>query len=213
MRRASSTKQSSPTPGSAELDALSPAPTYAEGGETVGVLVVREVDCTLTRTEDVYLDDNQLERFPEDYVAYQRSGQSDYGCYRNRSCPEAMWRAHIEKETAFLSVHYTFDVHSGVRYVNALPAGAALTAATKEALYSRAWLVDEAVVDPPELGRFRQSYTFEALIPQASSVLVFYALWTGLESDTLITDSAPFLAGYIDGTKAYLSQLESHCRD
>ena len=110
-----------------------------------------------------------------------------------------------------MGVRYQFDIHSGIRYVHARPAGAALEVEPRETLYGRAWLTAEATVNPPEVGRFRQSYTFEALIPTTEKVLIFYALWTELDSDSLLTESAPFLNGYIEGTEDYLTQLEVEC--
>ena len=70
---------------------------------------------------------------------------------------------------------------------------------------------DEAVVEPESIGRFRQSYQFEFLVPRGEGLLHFYAMWTHLQSESLNTESSIFLNSYIDGIADYLLLLEGHC--
>ena len=67
------------------------------------------------------------------------------------------------------------------------------------------------MVDPESIGRFRQSYQFEFLVPRDGGQLHFYAMWTHLESESLNTEASIFLNSYIEGIADYMLALEGHC--
>ena len=199
--------------GAEELAVLDPQPGFSDGPAAVGVLYAREVQCTPQQVAELYLDDNQMALFPGSYSSYQRSNREDMECYLLGDCPEAQWLTAVVKEQQVFitTVTYTFSMTSGMRSFNALPPGAAPGDTPIEGRVVRVWMNDEAVVDPASIGRFRQSYQFEFLVPRGTGELHFYAMWTDLQSDSLNTEASIFLNSYIDGIADYLMDLETHC--
>jgi hypothetical protein len=199
--------------GAEELAVLTPAPTFVDGAAAVGVLFAREVQCTPAQVAELYLDDDQMALFPGDFASYARSDRQAMDCYLEESCPEAQWVASVVKEQQVFvtTVTYTFSMTSGMRSFDAVPAGAALGDASVEGRVVRVWMNEEALVDPEWIGRFRQSYQFEFLVPRDGGQLHFYAMWTHLESDSLNTEASVFLNSYIDGIADYMLALEVHC--
>jgi len=199
--------------GAEELAVLEPQPEFTDGPAAVGVLFARDVDCTSSEIAHLYLDDNQMSLFPTNYTSYSRSNRENMDCYLEESCPEAQWEASVVKEQqVFLTpVSYTFTMTSGMRSFNAQPPDAAPGDSSVQGRVVRVWMNEEAVVDPDTLGRFRQSYQFEFLVPRNGGTLHFYAMWTHLDSDSLNTESSVFLNSYIDGIADYMVELEAHC--
>jgi len=201
--------------GAEELAVLNPPPSFTDGPAAVGVLFAREVHCTADQVANIYLDDDQMALFPDDYTSYQRSNRENMDCYLAGSCPEAQWVASVVKEQqVFLTtVSYTFSMTSGMRSFSAQPPDAGPADPLVEGRLVRVWMNEEALVEPDSIGRFRQSYQFEFLIPRAGRLLHFYAMWTHLESETLNTESSIFLNSYLSGIDDYLGLLEEHCSE
>jgi len=199
--------------GPEELAVLAPQPSFTDGAAAVGVLYAREVQCVPQQVDELYLDDNQMDLFPGNYTSYQRSNREDMECYLQGDCPEAQWLASVVKEQQVFvaTVTYTFSMTSGMRSFSALPPGAAPGDTPIEGRVVRVWMNEEAIVEPASIGRFRQSYQFEFLVPRETGQLHFYAMWTDLQSDSLNTEAAVFLNSYIDGIADYMEELEVHC--
>tara|TARA_Y100001968_G_C19413552_1_gene747687 strand:+ start:634 stop:1503 length:870 start_codon:yes stop_codon:yes gene_type:complete len=199
--------------GAEELGVLSPQPGFSAGEAAVGVLFARDVSCTPGQVSQLYLDDDQMTLFPDSYESYSRSDRQDMSCYLDGDCPEAQWVASVVKEQqVFLTtVTYTFSMTSGMRSFSALPPAASPDDPPVSGRLSRVWMNDEAIVEPASIGRFRQSYQFEFLLPRNGGTLQFYAMWTDLNSETLNTEASIFLNSYIDGIADYLVELEAHC--
>jgi len=199
--------------GDDELAVLDPPPSRAVGEETVGVLYARPTRCSLEDVDSIYLDNDQLTRFPDSYTAYQRREIVGSDCYATGACDEASWLVDIEKvEQVFLAqVTYQFTIASGSRRFRALPPDAGPGDDEVEGRLARAWLLDEAELEPQTIGRFLQNYQVEFLVPRDEGVLHFYALWTELQSAELDTEASIFLNSYIQGIEDYLEDVEEHC--
>ena len=199
--------------GPDELAVLDPQPGFSDGPAAVGVLFARDVSCTPAQIAELYLDDDQMSLFPTNYTSYARSDRENMECYLQGTCPEAQWLASVVKEQqVFLTpVTYTFTMTSGMRSFDAQPPNAQPGDPTVRGRVVRVWMNDEAVVDPDTIGRFRQSYQFEFLVPRNGGTLHFYSMWTHLESNSLNTEASIFLNSYIDGISDYMTELEEHC--
>ena len=199
--------------GPDELAVLDPQPGVADGAAAVGVLFARDVACTPAQIAELYLDDNQMLLFPTSFTSYARSERENMECYLQETCPETQWMASVVKEQqVFLTpVTYTFTMTSGMRSFDAQPPDAQPGDPTIKGRVVRVWMNDEAVVAPDTIGRFRQSYQFEFLVPRNGGTLHFYSMWTHLESNSLNTEASVFLNSYIDGIADYMTELEAHC--
>ena len=199
--------------GPEELAVLDPQPGVADGPAAVGVLFARDVACTPAQIAELYLNDDQMSLFPTSFASYARSGRENMECYLQETCPEAQWLASVVKEQqVFLTpVTYTFTMTSGMRSFDAQPPDAQPGDPTVRGRVVRVWMNDEAIVDPDTIGRFRQSYQFEFLVPRNGGTLHFYSMWTHLESSSLNTEASIFLNSYIDGISDYMTELEAHC--
>ena len=195
-----------------DLGSLDPPPEALNGAEAVGVIVGRRTDCTLEDIDRLYLNDDQGSLYPDNYVSYDRTRTSEFDCFTGGECEEATWTTDIVQEQQVLgTVTYEFTLGSGLRQVDAVPADGSLGDPTVSARLSRTWMLAPAVLTP-SLADFRQSYQLEIITPWNGGVIHMYGMWNELASNTLNTESGPFINGYISGLRDTLDALEEHCR-
>ncbi len=195
-----------------DLATLSPAPEVAEGDAAIGVIVGRKTDCDLADIDRLYLDDDQLTLYPDNYVSYDRTRTSDFDCFTDGECEEATWTTDIVQEQQVLgTITYEFTLASGIRQVDAIPADGAPGDPTVPARLSRTWMLAPATLTP-SIADFRQSLQLEIITPYEGGLIHMYGMWTDLQSDTLNTESAIFINSYIDGLRDTLDALEAHCQ-
>lgn len=191
-----------------DLDHLSPVPEVLDGPAAVGVVVALETYCTLEEVTEIYLDPDQMEYFPDNYVAYSRTDQEGLECFREGSCLEARWQTHIEQEQSFPAATWEASVWSATRRLEATaPQGEEV-----RGLMSQVWMPEPAVITPSSLGQFLQNYQLEFVTERpGGGLLHVYPQWVHFELGEINTEAAVFLNAYIDGIKDYLRTLETHC--
>jgi hypothetical protein len=193
-----------------DLSVLSPAPAALDGPAALGVLVMRRLPCTLALWEDLYLIDDQSTVFPDSYVSYARRNRDGAECWEDGSCGQVRWEAAVQKEESLLGVEYSFDIASGIRRTEAAPVDAD---EPFPARFSRTWMLAPAEISNPDLGDFRQNYQLESVWPSGDGIVSAYAFWTELASDTLLTESNPFVQGYIDGLEETHDIMAAWCEE
>ena len=189
----------------AELEGLEPAPAEADGSSAVGVVVAMETGCTLADIDRLYLIDDQTQVFPDNYLAYERSGQ-EYDCYQSEECLEAVWISTIENELV-LDITSHFSLRNQMRRFEAeAPDGT-----VKRGRALRAWMMEEAELTPSNLGHWYQNYQLELIVETDTGVLHVYPQWVEAEFGAINTEASTFLNGYIDGLRDYIVELEANC--
>ena len=191
----------------AELDTLDPAPVGVRGEDAVGVIVAMRTDCGLDDIDRLYLQDDQLALFPDNYLSYGRS-QQEYDCYRDGDCPEATWVSAIE-QNIFGNLNATYELNNQLRGLDAeAPDGTPV-----RARLVRAWLREGAELSDPNLGGWHQNYQLEFMIETDDGVLHVYPQWVEVEITSVDTEAGWLLGQYISGLQEYVRQLEEHCTD
>jgi hypothetical protein len=191
-----------------EVDTLEPPAPSGTGVEAVGVVVALETTCTLEDIERVYLDDDQLGLYPDNYTAYARRDQTDYDCFLDGDCPRATWISAIEQDLV-LNITTAYELNNEMRSLDA----ASLDGTEVRGRLVRAWMREEAALEPGDVGRWRQNYQLEYLIEIETGVLHVYAQWNEVEISGLNTEANAFLNGYLDGLREYIRLTEEHCEE
>ena len=193
-----------------DLAHLVPQPEVVDGPSAVGVIVALETRCSLDEVAAVYLADNQMDYFPDNYVAYSRSDHQDIACFEAGECVEARWTTHLTQEQSFPAATWDASFFNAIRRLDAqAPEGQDV-----RALMSQVWMDAPADIVPAGLGQLIQNYQLEFTIerPTGGSLHV-YPQWVHFNLGELNTEAAVFLSAYIDGIRDYLRTLETHCAD
>jgi hypothetical protein len=192
----------------ADLAHLTPAPTLLNAPEAVGVVVARQSRCDLDEIIEVYLSPNQMDFFPDNYVAYGRSDLQGMECFAQGSCPEARWQTHITQDQSFPAATWEASFWNAMRRLDATAPGGQEV----RGLLSQVWMREPAQIAPAGLGELLQNYQLEFVIEQAGGGLLHvYPQWVHFDLGGIDTEAAVFLNAYIDGIRDYLRTLESHC--
>jgi|GEM_PF-1675072 len=194
-----------------ELLGLDPAPEVITGEDAVGVVVVRDTHCSLAELDSLYLRDDQTTLFPDNYIAYERSGQEGYDCFPAGECDEARWITDLTSGIVNNTITTQMILHNEMRGFDALPL-ADDAEENRVGRISRAWMIEEGVVTPSTIGRFKQNIQFEFVVEKTpDTFLHVYAQWVEMQSGEINTEGAFFLNSYIEGLQEYMVQLETWC--
>lgn len=210
--------------GSAEGSTGSLGVLGAEAKEAVGLdgdlsdewlkgvfeLVPRE-GCTAREHGDIYAFHDQPELFPGQYDGYSRTYHTEVECYRDQSCEEAEWSAHIEGNVGLAKGTYDYVVQ--LRDLQST-SGETIT-------MTRAWLPEPAVVgdeeaeeDPEQEGTFfDQSYSIEVFAPLAGDSLHLYALWNSAGHPLFSPDNEFWERQYLKGVEDWNDRLDELCTE
>lgn len=192
----------------ADLAHLTPAPGLLDAPSTVGVVVALVEDCTLDEIVDIYAAPNQMDFFPDNYVAYERTDLEGIECFIAGDCLEARWLTHMTQEQSFPAATWDAGIWNAMRRLDAIaPGGQAV-----RGLMNQAWMEEPAQIEPAGLGELRQNYQLEFILERPSGGLLHvYPQWVEFDLGSINTEAAVFLNAYIDGIRDYVRTLESHC--
>ena len=191
-----------------DLVHLTPAPELLDAPSAVGVIVALEQDCTLEEVVDIYLSPNQMDFFPDNYIAYDRSDLEGIECFEAGTCPEARWLTHLTQDQSFPAATWDANIWNAIRRLEATaPGGEAV-----RGVMNQAWMQQPAQIEPDGLGELRQNYQLEFVLERpGGGLLHVYPQWVDFDLGSINTEAAVFLNAYIDGIHDYVRTLESHC--
>lgn len=191
-----------------DLAHLTPQPELLDAPAAVGVIVALEQGCTLDEVVDIYLSSNQMDFFPDNYIAYERSDFEGIECFEAGSCLEARWLTHITQDQSFPAATWDANIWNAIRRLEATAPGGE----TVRGVMNQAWMQRPAQIEPEGLGELRQNYQLEFIIERpGGGLLHVYPQWVDFDLGSINTEAAVFLNAYLDGIHDYVRTLESHC--
>jgi len=191
-----------------DLAHLTPPPELVDAPAAVGVVVALEEQCTLEEIVDIYLAPNQMDFFPDNYIAYERTDHEGMDCFADSSCLEARWLTHMTQEQSFPAATWDAAIWNAMRRLEATAPGGEVV----RGLMNQAWMRDPAQIEPAGLGNLRQNYQLEFILERpGGGLLHVYPQWVDFDLGSINTEAAVFLGAYIDGIRDYVHTLESHC--
>jgi len=191
-----------------DLAHLTPQPETLDAPAAVGVIVALEQSCSLDEVVDIYLSSNQMDFFPDNYVAYARTDLEGIECFGAGDCPEARWLTHLTQDQSFPAATWDANIWNAIRRLDATAPGGE----TVRGLMSQAWMQQAAEIEPEGLGELRQNYQLEFVLERpGGGLLHVYPQWVDFDLGSINTEAAVFLNAYIDGIHDYVRTLESHC--
>ncbi len=192
----------------AEADALDDLRWDPDPSRTVGVYTARVLPCTLAQIEAIFLEPDQMSLFPDNYVDYVRTFDSDPACYEAGDCDECRYHStNTDKLVGFEMVYEMWTVMRRFRHVD------------DEGVERRVLLVRNVMPEPAEesieTGGYEQSYHIEAHVPWGGGdeVLHLYGLWNYGYLEGIDDDIAFWPNQYIDGLVELDDQLAALCAE
>jgi len=154
--------------------------------DATGVYTLQVVDCSLEQMIDVFVEPDQLALFPDTYVDYDRTFDSDPECFDDGTCDQLDYHS-TNTTTLALDIPMTYEMYTRLKRYSA--AGTADVG--DEVLLVRNVMPEPAVEEVDDAG-YEQSYHIEAHVPWSDTqTLHLYALWNhGYIEDT--DPDAPF---------------------
>jgi len=177
----------------AEADALEDLRWDPDPSLTVGVYSARVLPCSLAQIETIFLEPDQMSLFPNNYVDYVRTFDSDPACFADGSCDECLYHStNTDKLVGFEMVYEMWTKMRRFRYVG------------DGEDERQVLLVRNVMPEPAEesinTGGYEQSYHIEAHVPwDGGGVLHLYGLWNYGYLEGIDDDIAFWPNQYIDG--------------
>jgi len=193
------------------LTDLLPPPEVVDGESAVGVVVAIRSDCTLQDIDRIYTITNQMDLYPDNYIAYDRRDEVNYDCFVDGECDEMSWVSEITNSLPLNTTAY-FELQNRMRRVHT----EALDGTPIEGRLTRTWMLQEAELTPASIGRWFQNYQMEYIFETPamdSTTLHIYPQWVHVQLGELNTEANAFLNSYIEGLRDYILLLEEHCRE
>jgi hypothetical protein len=189
----------------AQLDDLSWEP---DPSLPVGVYTLRSVDCTFEQMMYLYLEPDQMELFPDTYVDYERTFDSDPACFEDGTCDQLDYHS-TNTTTLALGIEMTYEMFTRLRRFE-------YTDADGEP--AEVVLIRNVMPDPAQenvsTGGYEQSYHIEAHVPiGAAETLHLYGLWNYgyLEG---VDDGVAFWPNqYLDGLIELDERMQELCTE
>ena len=152
----------------AEVDAFEGMGWSPDPEPCAGVYAISELSCDLSSAADIALEPNQTEVFEGNYAAYDRTWDTDPGCYTEGSCDAVDWTSIIEDNFVF---NYDMSYEMVVKLRRSRD-----EAEQPSVVLIRSVMPDKAMEDV-DAGDFEQSYHIEAYIKRDQGLLHLYGLW------------------------------------
>jgi len=140
--------------------------------DAIGVYTLQVVGCSLEQMVDVYIEPDQMALFPDTYVGYDRTFDSDPACFDDGSCDQLDYHS-TNTTTLALDIPMTYEMYTRLKRYRGGPA----SGVGDEVLLARNVMPEPAVEDVDDAG-YEQSYHIEAHVPWGGGrTLHLYALW------------------------------------
>ncbi|MCK6527925.1 hypothetical protein L6R50_10320 [Myxococcota bacterium] len=178
--------------------------------EAVGIYLLRRLPCELAQVEAIYLDSDQISRYPGTYVSYSRDYDGDTACFAAGDCDAVDWTAHVE-DLEVIS-EFVYSMESGLRRWRLdREAG---DDGPDVALASRTYMPAPALTNTPDVGGFEQNYQVEVFVPEAGGTVIhLYAFWNeawiGIGND----DDAFWANQYLDSLQDWDDRTAEICTE
>lgn len=175
-------------------------PTHAQG-----MLLIKEIECSLDQLEKLVVAKNQTTLYPDLYDTYTRDYTSDVNAFLGGAAT-VDWKTHYQATA--LSRTYQADVLGGARRVpSALPSGA-------RALMDRAYLPAPATFTQGNDSAFDQDYQIELYYERSPGrTLHFYALWRQFNISTLTSESDLYINIVLGNLSDFDDRSTKICKD
>ncbi len=174
----------------------------------VGVFSLRSVDCTFDQMMYLYLEPDQMELFPDTYVDYERTFDSDPDCFADGACDQVDYHS-TNTTTLALGIEMTYEMFTRLRRFEYTDAGGEPTEVV---------LIRNVMPEPAEenvsTGGYEQSYHIEAHVPLGETeTLHLYGLWNYGYLDGISDDVAFWPNQYLDGLIDLDERMQELCTD
>ena len=171
----------------------------------VGVYILTVVDCSLDEMMAIYLEPDQLSLFPDNYDAYERSFDSDAGCFADGSCDQVDWHSQVEDSIAGLAMSYRLMTRmKRFAYEDAEGDGTQVVLGRN--------VMPEPAEENVSVGGFEQSYHIEAYVPRGTDrTLHLYGLWNYGFLEGVSGDAAFWENQYKDGLVDWDERIQQLC--
>ncbi len=191
----------------AEFDALEDMAWEPDPSLTVGVYTLRTVDCSLEQMVSVYLEPDQMALFPDNYVDYVRTFDTDAECFADGSCDVVDYHSlNTDKLAGFEMVYTMVTRLRRFRYM-----GEGEGEDEQQVILGRN-VMPEPAEESVNAGGFEQGYHIEAHIPwEGDQVLHLYGLWNYGYLDGVSGDMDFWPNQYLDGLLELDDQIEALC--
>ncbi|MES2640008.1 MAG: hypothetical protein V4850_11015 [Myxococcota bacterium] len=150
--------------GDAGAPGLDPAPA-------VGLFTAGFIDCTPDEMERILFSQAQMELYPGNYTAYERSYTADLDAYEARQTNRLTWGANYSVEIP-LTGSYTSEILGGVHFV---PDGE-----DGPYLFSTTVMPAPATTDPDTIV-FDVDLQMEVFYPQEGGVVHLFGMWRHID--------------------------------
>lgn len=171
-----------------------------------GMLLIKEVGCSLDQLSKLVVAKNQTELYPKLYDTYTRDYTSDVNAFLGGG-PTVTWTTHYQASA--LSRTYQSTVLGGARRVpNGMPSGAPV-------FLDRAYLQEPAVfTQGGNDSGFDQDYQIELYYERAPGrTLHFYALWREFHISTLTSESDLYVNIVLGNLSDFDDRSSKVCKD
>ncbi len=166
-----------------------------------GVLILRELPCTLQHALELYLQDDQLSLFPDAYKDYERTWEEDPACLGTGACTHAGWTSWIEDSLAGFATSY--HLTNEWRRVEGEDGTVAFTGRAA---------MPEPAEESINAASFEQSYHLEVFTPRpGGQTLHLYANWNHGTLAGVSDDADIWSKQYIDGLLEWDEWMAAHC--
>jgi hypothetical protein len=171
-----------------------------------GMLVITELDCSLSQIEKLAAAKNQPDIYPGSYDKYNRTYQSSIQDFLSGGAASVVWKT--EYTVSLLSRTYEATLTGGARRVaGAAPGGGAM-------------LVSRTVLDEPARfiaggdAEFNQDYQVEAFYEIAPNKVVhYYAIWREFRVSSLTSSDNLYINVVLGNSIDFDVRTSKVCRD
>jgi hypothetical protein len=167
----------------------------------VGVFeLITHPKCSVSDIDQIYVFEDQQLLFNDPYDAYERTYDTDVGCFLSGECAELSWTITITD--SMLGKSMTYDLLVELRRL------------TSGALLVRSWMPEPAVLEDGDesVTFFDQSYHIEVFSPRSSgSSLHFYAMWNSGGLQGVDTTGDFWINQHLSGLQDWNDRLDELC--
>ena len=175
-------------------------------GDAIGVFTLQVVGCSLEQMIDVFLEPDQMALFPDTYVDYDRTFDSDAECFDDGSCDQLDYHS-TNTTTLALDIPMTYEMYTRLKRYR----GGGTAGGDDEVLLVRNVMPEPAVEEVDDAG-YEQSYHIEAHVPWGDGeTLHLYALWNHGYIENTDPDAPFWPEQYLTGLLELDEDLDELC--